>query len=240
MNSRNLLLGLVALVAVTALVVGLMWQPTLPAPALKAAAPAPTPAAAPVAAPVKPARVAAPLAPVAAPMTPATESAPEANVAAASVDNSQTPADLKAAVADLIQVIDAKDMTAFVQNYFAPTMVETAMASANSRLPADATPEMRAKVEQILQQQMPQLIQQMTLQLTQNPAAQQQFEKMAEALKNIQNNAPVMNAAGDQATYKLESPEGADLPPSLIMVRRDGKWVMDMMSMVKSRATQTP
>ncbi len=222
MNKRNTLLAVVAAAAIAA---GIWWwqqskvAPVTPAPV--AASPA-TPPPAKLAVAIVP-----PKTPIAAPMAPpvtVTASAKPGPAAVATIDPS-----LKAAVSDLIATLERQDMDGFVQNYLAPNLLETALSSAKSRM-ANASPAVQAQLEQTLQQQMPQIIQQITQQIAQDPKREQGFEKMAAALKLVQDS-PEMNAAGNQATYKINPNKEPGVPPSVVMVNHDGKWALDLASM---------
>ena len=222
MNSRNTLLAVVAAAVIAA---GIWWwqqSPTAPVtPPPPAAAPATPP-------PAKPAAVVVPpKAPIAAPVAPpvtVTSSANPVSASVATVDPS-----LKAAVSDLIATLEKQDMDGFVQNYLAPNLLETALASAKARM-ANASPAVQAQLEQTLQQQMPQIIQQITQQIAQDPKREEGFEKMAAALKLVQDS-PEMNAAGDQATFKINPNGDSGVPKSVVMVNHNGKWALDLASM---------
>ncbi len=146
-------------------------------------------------------------------------------------------ASLNAAVSDLISTLETNDVDGFVQNYIAPNIVSTALAAAERRMPADMTPEIRAQVEQQMQLQAPKMIEQITQQMKQNPQAMQQYQQLAAALKPVQD-FPEMNAAGDQATYKLDSGNTPGMPPVLVMSLHDGKWTLDFAAMARQQLSQ--
>jgi len=67
---------------------------------------------------------------------------------------------------------------------------------------------------------------------------------MGEAFKRAQDMPPMMNAAGNVATYTLETNGDSfpRTPTNLVMVLRDGKWTFDwvntMMSMARNGQNQ--
>ncbi len=165
---------------------------------------------------------------------------PQPTVAAA---KPTADAALKTAVDNLVQVLESQDVNAFVQDYMVPTLVDNMSGQAlRSQLPADATPEVRAQVEQILQQRMPQMIQQLTEEVNPANGPESQggagFSKLGAAIKQAAFNPPEMNATGDRATYTLETNGDKDVPPALIMVLRNGKWTLDFRSMFSAAQGQ--
>jgi len=231
MKNRNALLGTVVVVALI-LAAGIFWW-TKQAPVEKpVVASAPVKPAVPVSAPVvmHTAEVAAPTAPVVAPS--ANPKPAEASVAAA------TPAaDLNTTVSNLITTLQSGDVDAFVQNFLVPSLKDVekaAMEDQARRNPnVNLTPEMKAQMEQMMEQRMPMMIQQITDEMKQRPDTMQGFQKMATALQSAQATPPQMNEAGDRATYTLQTNGDKDIPASIFFVRRDGKWTLDMTSMVE-------
>jgi len=227
MKNRNTLLGLVVAGLVA---VGIVWWLTQ-TPAEKPVAPTASTKPAPaVAAPTSPpkATVAAPTAPVAIPSanpTPAVAAAP---------DPTSPNADLKTAVNDLIATLQSGDVNAFVQNFIAPSMMDAVKSQMEAQIaqrPNDTvTPEMKAQMEKVMEERMPSLLQQMTQQMAQRPDTMQGFQKMAAALQTAQAN-PQVNDAGDRATFKLQPNGDKDVPASLVMVRINGRWSLDIASM---------
>jgi hypothetical protein len=232
MKNRNALVGLVAAVVLVAGVVWWMKQTPAEKPAVESASAKPAVLVATPTIPHQPA-VVAPTAPAVAPS--ANSKSAETPAAASSPD-----ADLNTAVNDLITTLQSGDVNAFVQNYMAPSMIEMATSSAEARIGqnpnVNVTPEMKAQMEQIMAQRMPMMIQQLTQELSQRPDTMQGMQKMAAALQSAQISPPQMNEAGDRATYNLQSNGDKDVPASVDMVRRNGKWSLDFMSMARSMA----
>ncbi len=226
MNNRNVAL---AVIAVGALGAGAWWftRPVStasekPAPVAATSAPASQ-----VAAPVAPKAV------VAAPVAPPVAAA--AKPAAVKTATTGVDPELSAAMDRFIAVLEAQDFNAFVDDYLAPGMADMMKSQVEEQMRgrADLPPEVMAQMQQNLEQRMPQMIQRIKDEAAKDPQAGQKFQKLATALKT---STAQMNDAGDQATYALGSNGDKDVPPVIIMARRDGKWVLDLPSL--SRAVQ--
>lgn len=100
----------------------------------------------------------------------------------------------------------------------------------------NVTPEMLAQMEQMMEQQAPQMVQMLTQEMTQNPSILQRYQQMGDALKQAQGTPPTMNAAGDQATYTLQSNGETGVPPTVVMTLSNGKWTLDFASMAQNAA----
>ncbi len=135
--------------------------------------------------------------------------------------------DLSSAVSGLITAMETQDVHSFVKSYLAPAMLDTSRAAMIRRLPADATPEAKAQIDQSLQTQLPQIIQQTDAQMDQHPHALLDLQNLGGALSRALANPPVMNDAGDQATFTLDTETARGGPATVTLVRRDGNWVMD-------------
>jgi len=230
MKNRNALLGLVVALVVATGIVWWIKQALVEKPVVDSAPAKPVVHAA---APVVPhqAEVAAPTAPVVA-------SSANPHPAETPVATSNRDADLNTAVNGLITTLQSGDVNVFVQNYLAPSMMEMAKSSAEARMTQNpnATPEMKAQMEQIMAQQLTVVIQQLTQQLSQYPDAMQRFQELATALQSAQTSPPQMNEAGDRATYNLQATGDKNVPSSLVLVRQDGKWSLDFRSIMQSTA----
>jgi hypothetical protein len=149
-----------------------------------------------------------------------------------------TDADLSTAVNDLITTLVSGDANAIVQ-LLAPSVLETAKKAATRRMAQNpnVTPEMLAQMEQMMEQQAPQMVQMLTQEMTQNPSILQRYQQMGDALKQAQGTPPTMNAAGDQATYTLQSNGETGVPPTVVMTLRDGKWTLDFAASMMQNAS---
>ncbi len=170
---------------------GAVWwflQPAPPPPDPVKIAAAPKPVEAPKPAPVvAPTKIAAPLAPpVAAPKPVA--SAPVATAQPAAATGTQ--AELNSAIDDISTMMQSGDMLGVMKKYMPPDQL------------AQIPPEQMAQMEQIMQQQ------------AAVPQLQQMMQGMSQALGDLKNQTPEMNATGDKATYQLTMPAGA-LPPGV-------------------------
>jgi hypothetical protein len=232
MKNRNTLFGLVA---AAMLVAGIIWWSKQ----------TPTEKPVVISAPAKPVvQVAAPAVPpkpaVVAPTAPVVAASENPKTAENPVAPSSTDADLNTAVNDLITTLQSGDVNAFVQNFIAPNMMDmakSAMEDQAARNPnVNVTPEMKAQMEQMMAQRMPMMIEQMTQQLSQRPDTLQGMQKMATALQSAQTAPPQMNEAGDRATYTLQSNGDKNVPASVTLVLRNGKWTLDFLSMAQAAA----
>ena len=217
MTTRNTLLTVTAAALLAA---GVWWF------SQSASAPLAEKAAATPAAPVTPApKVAAPVVP---PVVPSAQPKPMETPAPAPPPD----ADLNTAVNDLITALESQDANAVAQCLF-PSMLEGAKKAAITSLAQNPnmTPEMQARMDQIIEQQKPQMIQQLTQRMAQDPSALQGYQKLGAALKHAQNIPPTMNAAGDQATYTLDLKGIGGLSPKVVMTLRDGEWAPDFSTM---------
>lgn len=140
--------------------------------------------------------------------------------------------DLNSAVDDMIAKIEANDIDGFVDTYLAPGMADSVMFTAmlriekRSKIPPEQMDQVRAQMQQIVQQQISPMIQQIKQRLTTNPGSMQEWQMLANAVKAVKNN-PQMNAAGDKATYVLNTNGNKDMPAQVVMRRTNGKWVFD-------------
>jgi len=175
-------------------------------------------------APVKTAAVAAPTpskvsAPTPAPATGIT--APMANPVQLPQTVMTTPAqnDTQAAQAELNVIID--DMAAMMRS---GDMIGIAL----KYTPPDGRPSGIPPGKEAQAQAM----QQVTQQMQADPRMQPIFEAQAQAMESIKDQQPVLNAAGDEATYQvsmpaLTLPNGMSVPARTepaIFIKIDGQW----------------
>lgn len=203
MNTRNVAWGIVAVGVIGA---GVWWMsrpapaPAAEKPVVAAAAPAPK-VAAPVVAPPK-MTVAAP---VAAPAKPAASAAPTAtSVVPAGVDP-----ELYAAADRMVSVLEAHDYNTFLDDFVGPGYAFVA-AGQVAITPAQAKNRVALLKEGFVQE----------------PRLAERFLHLAAALKVAMASPPQMNAAGDMAIYTIDNSLDKGLPPTVAMVRVDGKWVL--------------
>lgn len=228
MNTRNTVLG----IAIGAILLAAIWWMNRAAPAAPADTSTPKPATA-TTAPAATALVppkAVIEAPTTAPVIPTASASPTATAAAPKVDP-----ELAAAVKGLIAALKNQDGLTFMRDYANPG----AIASVMLRLPPDTTQEQRDQLKaQLQQRQTPEALQQMAQVFAQDPATGHRLQALGEALELAQNNPPIMNEAGDQATYTLSNDGSQDLPPAVIMIRYEGKWVLGSGGVARSSLRQ--
>lgn len=185
---------------------GAVWWFLQPAPAaaepVKTAA-APKPAEAPKPAPLMaPTKIAAPIAPPVAAPKPVAMSQPAPAPAANNVQ-----AELNNTIDDMASMMQSGDMVALMKKYMLPEQL------------AKIPPEQMAQMEQMVKQQ------------AAVPQVQQMLQGMSQAVSALKDQAPEMNAAGDQATYQMSMPASA-LPPGMTpppprpmtFQKVDGQW----------------
>ncbi len=198
---------ILTIVLIAAATVGIIWyfkQPGAAAPAQKAAEPSKPAPATPAAAPKSTvAQIAAPKAPPVA--IPNTVAKPAASTAvAAAPGDAQT--ELTTALDDMANIIQSGNIMALFDKYASPDDQ------------AKMSPEERASLER------------QSSQMFSQPEGQQMLNVMATALQSLKDQAPELNATGDEATYQMTMTP----PPSvgggttrtrpMTFVKVDGKW----------------
>ncbi len=149
------------------------------------------------------------LAPPVAPRATKAGAATAPRVAADDTDKQATAAELSAVVDDMVDLVQAGDVVAFFDKYTPPEEL------------AQMTPEAKAQMVQNAQQWM----------------TDSATEPFARALllgwQSLQNQAPVLNAARDEASYQMKLPaiidpsRGLDIPAMtrpMVFEKIDGHW----------------
>jgi hypothetical protein len=115
-------------------------------------------------------------------------------------------AELKAAMTDIISIIQAGDLAAY-----------NAVSAPPSKL-AQAAPEIRAQNEQSLQI------------ILGNPAQRRAVvaslqSQMLPLYQSLQNIVPIFNDAGDEATYTVVDPNSpTGVPLTVVFLKENGRW----------------
>ncbi len=193
---------------------------TAPAAATASAQPSAEPKAAPVAVSPK-AQVAAPAvapAPVDKPVAVATMTSPPPASASATADLSTpapstpgvTPPELTNMITEMNTLMQTGDLVAVYENYSPPQKM------------AALTPEQKSYIENQIQQRI------------QGPDGQNVLHGQMEIIQALATLTPVMNSAGDHASYQVPTPKdmapaGTNLPSTLPInfVKIDGRWYID-------------
>jgi len=189
--------------------VGLWWyifQPEPAAPVETAAVAAPTPSK--VSAPTPTPAIAGGAAPTTKPI----QDPQTAMTTPAQNDTQAAQAELNVIIDDMATMMRSGDVIGVQTKYLPP-----------DQRPSTVPPGKEAQT---------QLTQQVMQQMRADPQMQPLFEAQAQALESIKDQQPVLNAAGDEATYQVSMPaltlaNGMSVPARtgpMVFQKKDGQW----------------